>query len=79
MLWTNDGDGSLYIKQPHNTDSFAGIAPQGPLSVIDNKLVLPGGRSIPACYDRTNGRLKWYQLADNGKRGGGVTVVELKD
>src|SRR5437773_2562100 len=30
-IWTNDGDGSLYMKQPHNTEDFASIAPQGPL------------------------------------------------
>ena len=35
-VWTNDGDGSMYIKQPHNADSFAGVAPQGPL-VPDNR------------------------------------------
>ena len=29
VRWTNDGDGSIYIKQPHNTDSFAGVAPAG--------------------------------------------------
>ena len=33
VVWTNDGDGSLYMKQPHNTDAFASIAPQGPLVV----------------------------------------------
>src|SRR5437762_2691614 len=24
VVWTNSGDGSLYMKQPHNADSFAG-------------------------------------------------------
>ncbi|HND55162.1 MAG TPA: PQQ-binding-like beta-propeller repeat protein, partial [Pirellulaceae bacterium] len=75
VVWTNDGDGSIYIKQPHNTDSFAGVAPQGHLSALGGKLVIPGGRSIPAGYDRATGRLEWYQLADNGKRGGGVGAV----
>ncbi len=75
VLWTNDGDGSLYIKQPHNTDSFAGVAPQGPLVAIGSKLLIPGGRSVPACYDRATGRLLYYQLAENGKRGGGSAVA----
>lgn len=74
VLWTNDGDGSIYIKQPHNSDSFAGVAPQGALVAIDNKLLIPGGRSVPACYDRLSGRMLYYQLAENGKRGGGSTV-----
>jgi outer membrane protein assembly factor BamB len=75
VIWTNDGDGSIYIKQPHNADSFAGVAPQGPLVAVGDKLLIPGGRSVPACYDRATGRLLYYQLAENAKRGGGSTVA----
>jgi len=74
VVWTTDGDGSTYIKQPHNTDSFAGVAPQGAMVAIGDKLLVPGGRSIPACYNRLTGKLIYYQLAENGKRGGGSTV-----
>jgi outer membrane protein assembly factor BamB len=74
-VWTNDGDGSMYIKQPHNSDSFAGVAPQGPLVAVGDRLLVPGGRSVPACYDRTNGKFVYYQLAENGKRGGGYDVM----
>lgn len=77
VLWTNDGDGSSYIRQPHNSDSFAGVAPQGPLVAIGSKLLIPGGRSVPACYDRANGRMLYYQLAENGKRGGGSSVAAV--
>ena len=77
VLWTNDGDGSIYIKQPHNADSFAGVAPQGPLVAIGDKLLVPGGRSVPACYDRATGKLLYYQLAENAKRGGGSTVAAV--
>jgi outer membrane protein assembly factor BamB len=75
VVWTNDGDGSTYMKQPHNADSFAGVAPQGPLVAIGPKLLVPGGRSVPACYDRATGKLVYYQLAENAKRGGGSTVA----
>jgi outer membrane protein assembly factor BamB len=75
VVWTNDGDGSRYIKQPHNADSFAGVAPQGALVAVGSKLLIPGGRSVPACYDRASGDLNYYQLAENGKRGGGSTVA----
>src|SRR5258708_18139741 len=34
VIWTTDGDGSSYQKQPHNADSFAGVAPQGPMAVV---------------------------------------------
>jgi outer membrane protein assembly factor BamB len=73
-IWTNDADGSLYIKQPHNADSFAGVAPQGPLVVNGDRLLVPGGRSIPACLDRRTGKLLRFQIAENNKRGGGSEV-----
>jgi len=75
VRWTNDGDGSMYIKQPHNTDSFAGVAPQGPLVVAGDTLIVPGGRSVPACYDRRTGQFLHYRLAENNKRGGGSAVA----
>ncbi|MBI2804049.1 MAG: PQQ-binding-like beta-propeller repeat protein [Planctomycetes bacterium] len=76
-VWTNDGDGSVYMKQPHNSDSFAGVAPQGPLVAIGDRLLIPGGRSIPACFDRKTGKMLRYQLAENGKRGGGSEVAAI--
>ncbi len=78
-VWTNDGDGSLYMTQPHNTDAFASIAPQGPLVAIGDKLLVPGGRSVPALFDRTTGKFLRYQLAENGHRGGGSEVAAIHD
>jgi outer membrane protein assembly factor BamB len=75
VIWTNDGDGSTYMKQPHNSESFAGIAPQGPLAIVGDRLLIPGGRSVPACYDRKTGKLLVYKLAENNKRGGGPDLV----
>jgi outer membrane protein assembly factor BamB len=73
VLWSNGGDGSLYIKQPHQADAYAGVAPQGQLAVVGDKLLVPG-RPVPACYDRATGRLLHYRLADNSKLGGGPEV-----
>ncbi|HZZ72096.1 MAG TPA: PQQ-binding-like beta-propeller repeat protein [Pirellulales bacterium] len=73
-VWTNDGDGSLFIKQPHNVDAFAGVAPQGELSIAEDRLMIPGGRSVPACYDRQTGKLRYFLLGENGKHGGGCEV-----
>lgn len=75
VIWTNDGDGSVYIQQPHHADSFAGVAPQGPMVVSGDTLLVPGGRSVPACFDLKTGKLQRYQLADNNQRGGGTQVV----
>ncbi len=70
VAWVNDGDGMTYWTQPHNADAFAGVAPQGPLAVSGDKLFVPGGRSIPATYDRRTGKMLLYRLAENSKRGG---------
>jgi len=75
VRWTNDGEGSRFTMQPHNTPSFAGVAPQGAMVVDGDRLLVPGGRSVPACYDRRTGRLMHYQLAANNKKGGGSDVA----
>jgi outer membrane protein assembly factor BamB len=77
VIWTNDGDGSAYQKQPHNSDSFAGVAPQGPLAVLGDKLLVTGGRSVPACLDRKTGKLIHFLLNENSKKGGGSTVAAV--
>lgn len=75
VRWTNDGEGSRFTMQPHNTPSFAGVAPQGALVVDGDRLLVPGGRSVPACFDRHTGRLLHYELAKNNKSGGGSAVA----
>jgi hypothetical protein len=77
--WCNSGDGSTYIKQPHQTDAFAGLAPQGGLVLAGDRLLVPGGRSIPACYDRVTGKRLHYRLADVSKLGGGPDVAAARD
>ena len=62
-LWTNDAAGQMYMSQPHaGADAFAGIAPQGALVATDDRLLVPGGRSLPACLDRSTGKLLYYHL-----------------
>lgn len=78
-IWTNDGDGALYMTQPHHTDAFGSIAPQGPLVVSGDKLLVPGGRSVPACFERQTGKLLHYQLAENERKGGGSEVAASSD
>ena len=70
VVWTNDGSGSTYMLQPHNSPAFAGPAPQGCLAVIGEKLLVPNGRSTPACLDRRTGKMLYYRLADHPKTGG---------
>jgi len=62
-VWTNDGVGQMWLSQPHpGADAFAGIAPQGSMAVVGDKLLVPGGRSVPACFDRATGELLYYHL-----------------
>jgi outer membrane protein assembly factor BamB len=79
VKWTNSGDSATFIKQPHQTDAFAGIAPQGNLAVIGDRLLVPNGRSITACYDRHTGKQLHYLLADVSKLGGGPDVQVVSD
>jgi len=69
-VWTNDGSGSAYLLQPHDSPAFSGVAPQGYLAAIGNKLLVPNGRAVPACFHRHTGKLLYYPLAANQKRGG---------
>jgi outer membrane protein assembly factor BamB len=61
-IWTNSGTGSSYIIQPHHSPAFAGVAPQGYLVGIGKRLLIPGGRSMPACFDRITGKLIYFDL-----------------
>ncbi|MFC1551002.1 PQQ-binding-like beta-propeller repeat protein [Candidatus Latescibacterota bacterium] len=76
IIWKNDGHGSTYMKQPHNTaDSFAGVAPQGALVVSGDKLLIPGGRSVPACFNRHTGEFLYYDMRTNSKTGGSFVAA----
>ena len=75
-VWLNDGTGSSYILQPHNSPAFAGVAPQGNLAISGDRLLVPGGRSVPAAYDLKSGELLYYRLADNGKNGGAFVCAD---
>ena len=67
VVWTNSGDGMNLTVQPHGAPAFATVAPQGHLVVSGDRLLVPGGRSTPAMFDRHTGRL--LSFAYDGKRG----------
>ena len=62
IVWTNEGMGPMFMLQPHHAPSFAGIAPQGALAVLGDRLLVPGGRSVPGCLDRHTGELQYFHL-----------------
>ena len=75
VQWTNDSTSASYIKQPHSAPSFAGVAPQGSLVIAGDNLIVPGGRSVPAVFDRTTGKLRYFHLNEGGKGTGGSLVI----
>lgn len=75
VVWVNDETGSQYIKQPHSAPSFAGIAPQGALVATKDVLLVPGGRSVPAAFDRHSGKLLYFEINAAGKGTGGSFVA----
>ncbi len=75
VKWVNDNTGSQFIKQPHSAPSFAGVAPQGALVATDDYLVVPGGRSVPAVLQRSDGKQKYFEINAGGKGTGGSLVI----
>lgn len=73
IIWKNEGTGSNYILQPHNSPAFADVAPQGCFAISGNKLLVAGGRSVPAAFDLRTGQEIYYNLAASGKTGGAFT------
>ncbi|MHC4496838.1 MAG: PQQ-binding-like beta-propeller repeat protein, partial [Planctomycetota bacterium] len=69
IVWENSGSGSTFTMQPHSSPAFAGAAPQGYMAATEDKLLISGGRSVPAAYDRRTGQFLYYHLNKYGKAG----------
>ncbi len=56
VRWANTGHSTEFQGQPHSgAFAFAGISPQGYLSVGEQHLVAAGGRAWPVVFDREDG------------------------
>ena len=78
LIWSNSGEGSSFQTQQHGSPAFSGIAPQGYLAANEDFLVVSGGRTMPAVYDRKTGAVKHYDVSARNmgtKGGGGYDVV----
>ncbi|MDA7916055.1 PQQ-binding-like beta-propeller repeat protein [Verrucomicrobia bacterium] len=75
VIWVNDRTSADYIKQPHSAPSFAGVAPQGAFVATEDILLVPGGRSVPAAFDRKTGEQLHFRINDGGKGNGGSFVI----
>lgn len=75
IQWTNSTMGSQYMTHPHNADSFGSVVPQGYMALAGDKLLVPGGRSLPAIFDRHTGELEHFEFGDKSSGGYGVMVT----
>lgn len=73
--WVNDDSGEQYIKQPHSAPAFGGVAPQGAMVATKDALLVPGGRSVPAVFDRQTGAFRYFEINAAGKGTGGAFVA----
>ena len=84
IVWSNEALGSRYMEQPHSGSiSFGSIAPQGAIAAGEDDLIVPGGRSVPGCFDRKTGDLRYFHLGGssgaNRKLEGGSHVCTVGD
>lgn len=76
VIWSNSSDGAAYLTQPHGAKSFAGLAPQGALTIAGDRLLIPNGRAVCASYERDTGKMQYFSFAS---KVGGHDVVVLND
>ncbi len=76
-LWTNSSSGAIWSNDQYgNSYGHDGPVPQGYLAVSGDKLIVPGGRTPPAVYDRQTGELLYFRMVSSkvGKGAGGYRV-----
>jgi len=73
-VWNNSGTGSMYTGHPHGSTAFGGIAPQGYVAAENKRILVPGGRTLPAVFDRSNGRLLYYDVGNQAPAGYDVSI-----
>ena len=62
----NSGNGTRYLTQPHGSPAFASVAAQGYMAVSGDVVFVPGGRSLPAAFDRKSGKFLYFETRVGG-------------
>jgi len=60
VVWTRSGHAPRFMMQIRRGPAFDGVAPQGCLAAVGARLLVPCGRSVPACFDRASGRFLYF-------------------
>lgn len=77
LIWSNTGNSMDWQLQPHHSESFAGLVPQGYIAATDSFIIIPGGRTTPGIYDRHTGKLRYVELATPPPSGKGDYKVVI--
>ncbi len=81
-IWTNSTSGSKWMLHQHGGAlSFGGPSPQGYLAVSGDKVIVPGGRTPPAVFDRQTGKFLYFNLPTGnvGKGAGGYRAFASEE
>ncbi len=81
VRWVNSGSASDLVEDSKGYFSFGGVAPQGHMVVAGDRLIVPGGRTVPAVFDRHTGVKRYFLVAGRatGKAAGGHQVFSHGD
>lgn len=72
LVWLNSGTEEMMLDAYGGRSySFGTVAPQGSLALDGDTLIVPGGRTTPAYFDRHTGAMIEFEV---DKRGGGYGV-----
>ena len=76
LKWSNKTSGGIEMAQPHGgARAKSGVSAQGYLLADENKIYVPTGRSVPAVFDRKDGKFLYYHLQKNQHRGGSRAML----
>ncbi|HUV38374.1 MAG TPA: PQQ-binding-like beta-propeller repeat protein, partial [Planctomycetota bacterium] len=70
VLWTNDETSTLFraMSAGHpGATALSGPTPQGYALVAGDRLLIPCGRGLPACFDLKTGKFLYYESTGGGK------------
>lgn len=68
VVWCNSDIGQQWARQPHGPYSFSTISPQGYTAINGDIIAFSGGRSAPAFFLKSDGRLLHCSPEQNGTR-----------
>jgi len=76
VLWVNNDSGPIRMPQPHGgAVAESGVSAQGHLVAAGNRLLVPTGRAVPACFDRNDGKFQYFHLQAYGQNGGSAMTA----